>query len=77
MSKLLYAAVIVLLILHQDFWLWRDRTLFLGFIPSGLAFHAAYTLVAALLMGLLAKHAWPAHLEESIQRDIERGTRTP
>lgn len=67
MQKLLYVAVVVLLILHQDFWLWHDRTLVFGFLPVGLTYHALYTLVAALLMGLLAKHAWPAHLEESVK----------
>ena len=65
MKMLLYAAVVVLLVLHQDTWFWRDRTLVLGFLPVGLLYHAVYTLAAAILMWLLAKFAWPAHLEET------------
>lgn len=65
MKKLLYAAVILLVALHQDFWFWRDPTLVFGFLPVGLFYHAAYTLVAALLMRLLTKYAWPTHLEET------------
>ena len=57
-------AILALLILHQDFWFWRDRTLVFGILPVGLAYHAAYTLLAAQLMWLLGKYAWPAHLEE-------------
>jgi hypothetical protein len=51
--------------LHQDFWLWRTaRPLVFGFLPVGLAYHAAFTLAAAALMGVLVRVAWPSHLEE-------------
>ena len=51
--------------LHQDFWFWRSaRPLVFGFLPVGLAYHAAYCLVAALLMWALTRFAWPAHLEQ-------------
>jgi len=56
-----------LYLLHQDFWFWRTaRPLVLGFIPIGLFYHACYTLVTALVMWLLVKHAWPSHLEEEL-----------
>jgi hypothetical protein len=49
---------------HQDVWFWRTaRPLVFGFLPIGLAYHAAYCLAAALLMWLLTSVAWPAHLE--------------
>ena len=58
------AAVALLYLLHQDLWFWREaRPLVLGFLPIGLFYHAAFTLVAALVMWLLVKAAWPAHLE--------------
>ena len=50
--------------LHQDFWFWRvARPLVFGFLPIGLFYHAAYTLTIALLMGVLVRTHWPAHLE--------------
>ncbi len=58
---LLVAAVVCL---HQDFWLWSDRTLLLGFLPVGFAWHLAYCLLAAAAMALLVRFAWPAHLED-------------
>jgi hypothetical protein len=60
------AALIALLyVLHQDFWFWREaRPLVFGFLPIGLAYHAAFTLSIALLMALLVVRAWPDHLDE-------------
>ena len=44
--------------LHQDFWLWREaRPLFLGVLPAGLTYHAAYTLAACVVVGALARTA--------------------
>ena len=57
--------VLAVYALHQDFWFWRTaEPLLFGVLPAGLWYHAAYTLAAALLMWLLAKVAWPAHLEQ-------------
>ena len=56
--------VTVVYVLHQDVWLWRSaRPLFFGFLPVGLAWHAAYCIVVAVLMWGLTTFAWPAHLE--------------
>ena len=65
MKKLLLVLIVVaLLILHQDFWYWRAaRPLVLGFLPIGLFYHACFTVAVSLLMWLLVKTAWPAHLE--------------
>ena len=66
---LLVIAVIALYVLHQDFWFWRTaRPLIFGFIPIGLFYHACYSVAAALLMWLLVKFAWPAHLEDEIEQ---------
>ncbi len=57
-------AVLVLYLLHQDFWFWRSALPFVfGFLPVGLFYHICYTLAVAVLMGLLVRYAWPAHLE--------------
>lgn len=64
---LLLIIVGALYVLHQDFWFWRAaRPLAFGFIPIGLFYHACYTIVTALVMWLLVKHAWPSELEERV-----------
>jgi hypothetical protein len=51
-------------LLHQDFWNWRKvEPLVFGFLPVGLAYQAGYSVLAAILMALLVKVAWPRHLE--------------
>jgi uncharacterized protein DUF3311 len=56
-------AIIVVILLHQDFWLWTNKTLVLGFLPIGLAYHIGYSFLAALTMAALVRFAWPEHLE--------------
>jgi hypothetical protein len=75
MARLGWLALILLLYaLHQDGWLWRDaRPLVLGFLPIGLAYHAAYCLAVAALMWLLTHFEWPAHLEQVSTADRVRG----
>ena len=65
MKWLLTAVVVAVLVLHQDFWLWTDKTLVFGFLPIGLAYHAAYALIAAFTMWLLVRFAWPKEIEEA------------
>ena len=66
MRRLLLLLVAVVYLLHQDLWLWREaRPLVFGFLPVGLAYHAGYCLVVALLMWALTRVAWPAHLEQA------------
>jgi Protein of unknown function (DUF3311) len=61
---LLVAAVYVL---HQDFWNWNDKSLVLGVLPVGLAYHAFYACLAATMMFILVKFAWPAKLEAEVE----------
>ena len=66
---LLVLAVVALYVLHQDLWFWRTaRPLVFGFVPVGLFYHACFSVAASLLMWLLVRHAWPAHLEEEAER---------
>lgn len=55
---LLYAALVLLFVLHQDLWLWDDPRIVLG-LPVGLSYHVVYCLVASLLLGLTVRFAWP------------------
>ena len=59
------AAVVLLYVLHQDFWFWREaRPLVFGFLPIGLFYHAAFTVATSAALGLLVAFAWPSHLED-------------
>ena len=62
-------AIAAVYALHQDVWLWRDaRPLVFGFLPIGLAYHAAYRLAVALLLWLLTRLAWPSYLDDGEAR---------
>lgn len=67
---LLTLMVSAVYLVHQDFWNWtRVEPLLFGFLPVGLWYHAAYSLLASALMWLLVKFAWPKSLEE-IERKL-------
>jgi len=60
--------------LHQDIWFWRSaRPLVFGVLPVGLAWHAGYTLAVSVVMAILVRRAWPAHLEDAAG-EAARGT---
>lgn len=64
-STLIFVLVFVALaVLHQDVWNWDRSDLVFGFMPIGLAYHAAYSLVAAIFWAVVMKFAWPHKLEE-------------
>ena len=70
MKWLLALAVAVLYVLHQDVWFWRTpRPLVFGFLPIGLAYHAAFSVAASLVLALVVKLAWPAHLEAEVDEE--------
>jgi hypothetical protein len=71
-KALLILATLAVYALHQDIWFWRTaRPLVFGFLPVGLAYHAFFSGLAALLMWLLVSQAWPSELEELAERDPE------
>lgn len=70
MKKLLLFLMIAgVYILHQDNWNWKSTDIVMGFLPIGLAYHVGYSILAAIMMAVLVKFAWPAHLEESEPHD--------
>ncbi len=58
------ALFVLLLILHQDFWLWQEDGLLFGFMPIGLAYHALYSMACAGLGWLAIRHLWPHAAEK-------------
>jgi len=66
--------VIAVYVLHQDYWNWSSTRL-IGFLPAGLAYHAGYSILCAMMMYILVALAWPEHLEveESELPQTDRG----
>jgi hypothetical protein len=54
---------LVMLAVRQDFWFENDASLVLGFLPVGLAYQVAYSLLASGVMWALVRFAWPRELE--------------
>jgi len=70
---LLTLMVILVYLLHQDFWNWKKaEPLVFGFLPIGLAYQAGYSILAAITMAVLVKFAWPTHLEDVQSADETR-----
>ena len=63
-TAIIVIVFIALAVLHQDTWNWGNRNLILDFLPAGLAYHAAYSIVAATFWALVVKFNWPNHLED-------------
>jgi len=79
-AKALLITVLVLLVylVHQDFWNWKKiDPLVFGFLPVGLAYHAGYSILAAILMAFLVRIAWPKHLEHVQSEQPDRSSDQP
>jgi len=74
MRKLVYGMIVLLAIVHQDFWWWdRIDPLLFGFIPIGLAYQAGVSIAAATLWALAVKHCWPDGVEDEVAASISSG----
>lgn len=62
-SKVVLILFFIFAVLHHDVWNWDNRTLWFGFLPAGLGYHAAYSLVAGLFWYLVSRYAWPDETE--------------
>ena len=63
---LLYACVILLFGLHNDFWIWNNAGSWLG-LPAGLTYHIVYCIVVTALMYALVRFAWPDLNDDATQ----------
>ena len=63
MKYVVWGLVVLLIVLHQDVWLWENDTLVAGFMPITLLYHACISLAAGVTWFLATKFAWPAVLE--------------
>jgi hypothetical protein len=69
--KVVYLLLAALFLLHQDFWLWSDKSLVLGLLPAGLAYHILYSLLSAAVWYLAIQHAWPEESETFASTESE------
>lgn len=60
MNRIAWLTLLVLVAMHHDFWFWNDSSLLGGWLPIGLAYHIALSIVAAGFWLFVVKTAWPA-----------------
>ncbi len=72
-GKFAWGFILLLAILHWDFWFWSDRTLLFGFMPIGLAYQAGISLAAALGWAMVIKYAWPSDVERWADEGSDNG----
>ena len=74
--KIFWTVFIVLLFLHQDFWNWASEDVFALGIPTGLLYHAFFSLACSGLGAWAVFRAWPEEWEqyaEQSSKDAEGG----
>ena len=64
MKYAIWILVVVLVVLHQDYWQWHSAKLDFGFLPRALSYHVILSVAAATLWLLATRHAWPDWLDE-------------
>lgn len=64
MKKIVIGSLVLLGLLHQDFWFWNDiEPLVFGFVPIGLAYHIGVSIAAGILWALAVHYCWPADVD--------------
>lgn len=62
--RVAWLLVVLLLVLHQDWWLWENDELLWGFLPVGLGWHVGISLLAAAFWALACFVWWPRELDQ-------------
>lgn len=66
---LFWLALVVLLVLHHDWWFWDDGRLIFGFLPVGLGYQALISLAAAGLWAVAVFRVWPELFRDDIDEE--------
>lgn len=69
-GKLAWGLVLLVAVLHFDFWWWDSTAVVFGFVPLTLAHQVGITLGAAIAWSLVIRFAWPKHVEEWAGGDL-------
>ncbi len=56
--------IVLLLVLHQDSWLWDNPRLVWGFMPITLLYHAGISVAAGITWFLAVRFCWPTGLDD-------------
>ena len=70
MKYVVWLLLIVLLILHQDYWNWDKQELVFGFMPHSLAYHCGISVVASVVWAIVVFFGWPT---EQLQMENQKG----
>ena len=62
MTYLVPCLIVVLIILHQDYWQWHNATLDFGFLPRALTYHASLSVLAAIAWAMAVRWCWPSEV---------------
>lgn len=69
-GKLAWGWIVLLVLLHHDYWAWGEPRIVLGFLPLELLWQMGISLGAGLGWFLVVRHAWPRNVEEwAAERD--------
>ena len=63
MKYLIWCLVVLLVILHQDYWQWNNATLDFGFLPRAMTYHVGISIAAAVVWWLATQFCWPETLD--------------
>lgn len=73
MKYLIWFLVVLLIVIHQDFWYWKDETLVFGFMPIGLFYHACISIAAGIVWTLACQFAWPEGIDDFDDEVADKG----
>lgn len=59
-NHLALTLVLILAVLHQDFFFADDPTLVFGFLPIGLAYHALFCVAVSAVWLAVIRYEWPS-----------------
>ena len=71
MKYTVWILIVLLLVLHQDYWQWSNTTLDFGFLPRTLTYHVGISIAAAIVWMLATKFCWPDGLEEAPEQTAQ------
>ncbi|MDB4331856.1 hypothetical protein OAA27_02175 [bacterium] len=57
----------LLLLFHQDFWLWNNATLVFGIFPIGLFWHLCISIAAMMAWTYVTIWCWPFQNVDSVE----------
>ena len=72
MKYVIWGLVVLLLVLHQDNFLWDRPTLVFGFMPVGLLYHAGISLAAGIVWYSATRFCWPHEVDQASAVEGER-----